>query len=214
MKKMTPTIIINFKTYKQGKDVLKLAKIIEKVNPKTIIGVPASEISDICNKTNLKVFAEHVDPFEPGKNTGFILPEAVKKQGAKGVFLNHSEHKIKFNILKKTIKRCKQLRLKTAVFTKDIKESLKIKKLNPDYLIYEPPELVGGKTSVSKAKPKIISKLSKKLKRKFLIGAGVKKNQDLMKALELGASGIAISSGFVKAKNPKKTLKNLLGTYS
>jgi triosephosphate isomerase len=47
------------------------------------------------------------------------------------------------------------------VFVKNLKEGKKIEKLNPDYLIYEPPELIEGNISVSVAKPEIIKKFSK-----------------------------------------------------
>ena len=148
-----PITIINFKTYKSGKDALKLAKQIEKADKNIIIGVQATDLHSIYSLTKLPIFIQHVDFVEPGRNTGFITPEAAYAVGAKGVFLNHSEHKLKFKMIKKTIERCKKAGLKTAIFAKNLKEAKKIKKLSPDYLIYEPPELVAGKVSVSKAKP-------------------------------------------------------------
>ncbi|MCK5149620.1 triose-phosphate isomerase [Candidatus Pacearchaeota archaeon] len=208
---MKPIIVINFKTYKQGKDVLKLARIIEKINKDIIIGVQANDLEEIAKKTKLKVYAQHVDYFKTGRHTGYIIPEAVKKDKAKGTFLNHSEHKIKFNVLKKAINRCKKIKLKTIVFASDLKEAKKIKKLKPDYLIIEPPELVAGKISVSKTKPDLIKNIAKKLKTKFLVGAGIKSYEDVKIAMKLGASGIAISSAITKAKNPEKVLRNLLG---
>ncbi|MBD3252814.1 triose-phosphate isomerase [Candidatus Pacearchaeota archaeon] len=203
-------IIINLKTYQQGKAVIKLAKKIQKVNNKIIIGAQASDIYELAKQTKLKIFAEHVDPYEPGRYTGFIIPEAVKKDGAIGTFLNHSEHKLDFKTIKKTLKRCKQIKLKTAIFVKNLKEAKKIEKLKPDYLIYEPPELVAGKISVSNAKPEIIEKIAKKLKMKFLVGAGIKTKEDIKTSKKLGASGIAVSSAITKAKDPEKSLKNLI----
>jgi triosephosphate isomerase (TIM) len=203
-------IIINFKTYLQGKDVLKLAKIIEKTDKNIIIGIPSSYIFEISKKTKLRVYAEHVDYFKPGRNTGFVLPEAVKESGAEGVFLNHSEHLINFNILKKTLNRCKKINLKTAVFASNLKEAKKIEKLNPDFLIIEPPEIVSGKISISKYKPELIKKISKNINIKFLVGAGIRNKEDIEIALKLGASGVAISSAIVKSKNPKKALNKLL----
>ena len=161
---MKPIIIVNLKTYKQGNQVLKLAKQIEKIKKNIIIGVQPSDIEEITRKTKLKVFSQHVDWQKPGRQTGFVLPEAIKKDKAKGTFLNHSEHPIKFPILKKTIQRCKKLNLKTIIFASNLKQAQKIKKLKPDYLIIEPPELVAGKISVSEAKPHLIKKISKKLK--------------------------------------------------
>lgn len=207
---MKPIIVINFKTYQQGKKAVELAKKIEKVSKDIIIGVQASDIYEITKATKLKVYAQHIDPFEPGKFTGYIIPEAVKQDKAVGTFLNHSEHKIDFKTIKKTIERCKKINLKTMVFVKNLKEGKKIEKLNPDYLIYEPPELIEGNISVSVAKPEIIKKFSKNIKMKFLVGAGIKNNSDLKISLKLGASGIALSSAITKSKNPEKVLKELI----
>ena len=207
---MEPIIVINFKTYKQGKEVVKLAKKIEELDKKIIIGVQALDILKVVKAVKNPVYVQHVDYQEIGRNTGYVLPEAVKVNGAKGVFLNHSEHRLKLDVIKKTVKRCKALKLKTAIFAKDLKQAQKIKKLKPDYLIIEPPELVAGKVSVSKAKPKLIEEIGEKLKYDFLVGAGIKTNEDVKAAMKLGASGIAISSAITKAKNPVKKLKELL----
>jgi triosephosphate isomerase len=208
---MKPIVIINFKTYKQGKEVLRFAKKIEKVNKNIIIGVQASDVREVAKKTGLRVYAQHVDYLEKGRNTGFILPEAVKADGAEGSFLNHSEHRLKFNILKKTIHRCRKIKLKTAVFAGNLKEAKNIEKLHPDFLIVEPPELVGGKISVSTAKPELIKKISAKLRMKYLVGAGIHDKKDVEIAMKLGASGIAVSSSVMKAKNPEKVLRKLMG---
>ena len=207
---MKPIIVINFKTYKQGKRVLKLAKQIEKINKNIIIGVQASDISELTQKTKLKIYSQHVDYMKPGRETGFILPEAIKKDKATGTFLNHSEHKLSLGVLKKTIKRCKKIRLKTLVFASSLKEAKKIARLKPYYLVIEPPELVGGKLSISKAKPELIKNIAQNLKMKFLVGAGIHSNEDVKKALEFGASGIAASSAITKSKNPVKKLRELL----
>lgn len=207
---MKPIIVVNFKTYKQGVGVLRLAKKIEKVDKKIIIGVQASDIEEVAKNVKLNVFCQHVDWQKPGRGTGFILPEAVKVDGATGVFLNHSEHKLSFSVLKKTVKRCQGVGLKVLIFASGLQEARKVKKLKPDYLVVEPPELVGGKVSVSRAKPELISDVAKKLGCDFLIGAGVKSSEDVKIAIKLGASGVAVSSGVVKARNPGKILKEFL----
>jgi triosephosphate isomerase len=142
---MKPIIIINFKTYKTRKQDLILAKTLEKVSGDVVVAVQAANISEIARNTRLKVFAQHVDPVKPGRHTGFITPESVKAQGAIGTFLSHSEHKLDLKTLKQTLKHCKQVKLKTAVFAKDLAEAKKMEKLKPDFLIYEPPELVADK---------------------------------------------------------------------
>jgi len=207
---MKPLIVINFKTYKQGKAAIELAKQLEKVSKDVIIGVQATDIYEITKATKLKVYSQHVDYQKPGRFTGFILPEAIKKDKAEGSFLNHSEHKLSFGVLEKTIKRCKQVGLKTLVFASSLNEAKKIKKLNPSHLVIEPPELVGGKISVSKAKPGLIKNIAKKLKCKFLVGAGIHTSEDVKIAMKLGASGIAVSSAVCTAKNPGKKLRELM----
>lgn len=208
---MKPVIVVNFKTYKSGKDVLKLAKVIEKVDKDTIVGISASDLCLVSQNTKLNVYCQHVDYFSPGRNTGFILPEAVMAAGASGVFLNHSEHKLDFEILEKSVRRCKEIGLKTLVFASDIEQAKKVETLAPDYIAVEPPELVAGDISVSTSRPELISNVAKTLKSKFLVGAGIKNYNDVKKSMELGASGIAISSAITTSDNPSKVLKELLG---
>lgn len=201
--------IINLKTYQQGNDSLKLAKVIESINKNIIVSCEATDIFNLSKNTKLKIYAQHVDSYLPGRNTGFILPESVKKNGAVGAMLNHSEHPLDFKTIKETILRCKKIGLKVMLFAKDLNQAKKFESLKPEYIIIEPPELVAGKISVSNAKPDLIKKISKKLKSKFLVGAGIKTKQDIDIALKLGASGVALASAVTTAKNPKKVLEEL-----
>jgi triosephosphate isomerase (TIM) len=207
---MKPIILINFKTYNYGEKSVSLAKEIEKADKEIIIAVQPTDIKEISSRTKLKVYAQHVDSAKPERATGFITPESLKSAGAVGVLLNHSEHPIEFKTLKETIKKCKKIKLKTAVFTSGLNKAKKIEKLKPDFLIYEPAELVAGKLSVSSSKPKVISKIAKSIKTKFLVGAGIKTKEDIDKSIKLGASGVAFSSVITTARNPRKVLKELL----
>lgn len=210
MKKQKPLIVVNFKTYKSGKEALKLAKIIEKVDKKIIIGVQATDLYLIAKNTKLTVFCQHCDYFNIGRNTGYILPEAIIASGGAGVFLNHSEHKLNFEILDKTIRRCREIGLKTVVFASDLEETKRVETLGADFIAVEPPELVAGNVSVSSASPQLISDVAKNIKSRFLVGAGIHNFDDVEKSLELGASGIAVSSAITTAENPGKVLKELI----
>ncbi len=203
-------LIINLKTYKQGSEVIKLAKIIKQIDNGIILGLQPSDIYRVKKETNLQVYSQHIDPYEPGRYTGFILPEAIKAAGASGTFLNHSEHKLKFDILKKTIQRCKEVKLKTVVFARNTNEALKISKLKPDFIALEPPELIAGNISISQAKPDLIKKTIKKVKANILVGAGVKNKRDIQIAKKLGAKGVLISSAVTLSRNPKGIIKELL----
>src|SRR3989338_5420926 len=91
-------IVVNLKTYKQGVQVFKLAKLIKKLNleNKIFLAVQPTDISLVKSLTKLRPYSQHVDFHDKGKNTGFIIPEAIKASGARGSLLNHSEHKIPF----------------------------------------------------------------------------------------------------------------------
>ncbi len=218
-------IFVNFKTYRQstGKNALVLAGQIKKVSDltkvKIIPVVQASDIREVKESTGLEVWAQKIDPVSFGAHTGAVLPEAVKEDGALGVFLNHSEARFESDSdLEKAVSRAKEVGLKTLVFAKDIEELEKVAHFSPDFVAYEPPELIGSKeTSVARAKPEIISQAVLKLKDfgvPLVVGAGISDVLDVKKSLELGAAGIAVASSVVLADNPFEKLKELSGGFS
>jgi len=133
--------------------------------------------------------------------------------GATGTLLNHSENKLDYDELKSTVEICMDVGLETLIFADTLEELGKIIDLNPNYVSYEPPELVGSlETSVAKAKPDTIlkaSKLAEEANIPLIVGAGIHTKEDVVKSIELGAAGIAVSSGVVKAQNPEKILLEL-----
>ena len=87
----TPIWITNFKNEElaTGANAVKLAKIHEKVAQDTgvHIGVAVSPVDlfRVASEVSIPVFSEHIDPIDYGKFTGHILPQAVKKAGAKAM---------------------------------------------------------------------------------------------------------------------------------
>jgi len=213
---MRPVYIINFKTYKEatGKKALVLAKICDRVaGQKGARIIVCLQPADICisRKIKIPVFAQHIDPVEKGQTTGYVLADDVRAEGASGTLLNHSEHKIPFGRLKKAVAMCRKNRLKTVVCASTPAEAKKISLLRPDYIAIEPPELIGGKISVSEAKPEIVTRTTRAIRKiPVLCGAGIHQRGDVAKALKLGAKGILVSSAVVKAKNPERFLKGLV----
>jgi len=209
-------LIINLKTYKAGtnKNALEIAKTIEKIQPETdaeiIICPQPTDIQKINEETNTPIYAQHIDPINYGSNTGHILPEAVKQAGATGTLINHSEKNLTLKQIAKANKRAKKLDLKTIICTNNVQTTKAASKLNPDYVAIEPPELIGGDISVTKADPEIIEKSVKNSQTPILCGAGVSTGEDVKKAIELGAEGVLVASGVVKTKNPEKAIQKLL----
>ncbi len=216
----TPIIIINFKTYAEatGIKALKLSKIAEEVSLRTgvCIGVAPqfTDLSAISRIVKIPVFAQHIDFVKFGSYTGHVLPEAVKDAGAVGTLLNHSERRLRLNEVDATIKRAKEVSLITIVCGDTAENCAEISKLKPDMIAVEPPELIGSGISVSKAKPEIITKTVELVKAEntkvtILCGAGITISDDVSAALELGAEGILLASGIVKAKDQNEVLLGL-----
>ncbi|MBS3071835.1 hypothetical protein J4408_02495 [Candidatus Pacearchaeota archaeon] len=53
-------IIVNFKNYKIGSDVIDLIKKIEIYYNKAIVAVPSLEIKEAVGSTRLEVYAQHM----------------------------------------------------------------------------------------------------------------------------------------------------------
>ena len=204
-------VMINLKTYKSGKALLKMVKEIEKVDKSVIVCAAVADVFAISLKTKLPVFSQHVDSCKPGKNNGFVTSDSLKAWGAKGVLINHSEHRMSFKEIKDRVDACRRVRLKTCIFAENLAAARKLKKLKPDYLVIEPAELVGSNTkSVSSEKPELISNVSAKLGYPFLVGAGVKDHMDYEVAMKRGAKGIILSSAITTSRSPGKVLRRLI----
>ena len=214
-------LVINLKSYIEtiGKRGLELLEAAEKVAEEYGINIViAPQFTDIYllakNVKKVKIFAQHIDPIEPGAHTGYILPEAVKEAGAVGTLINHSEKPMKIIDIEKAINMAKRLGLTTIVCANDEIVGAAIAKLNPDYVAVEPPELIGTGISVSTAKPEIVINSVKMIKEvnpnvKVLVGAGISNKEDVKKALEYGAEGVLLASAVTKAKNFYEKIKEL-----
>lgn len=209
-------IIVNFKTYPKavGIDAVALAKIHELVAKETgadiAVAVNALDLAEVAKAVSIPVFAQHIDAASFGSFTGGIVPELVKKLGAAGTLLNHSEKRLG-DKLSSCLESAKNAGLTTVVCAENDAEAEKIaSELRPDYVAVEPPELIGGDISVTTANPDIISQSAEKVEgSKLLVGAGVKNGEDVATALKLGATGVLLASGVTKAEDPASVLRDL-----
>jgi triosephosphate isomerase len=221
---MKPMLLINFKTYGQGtgKKALALAKVADSVagekGANIVLSVQPTDLREVAGSVSVPVYAQHIDPITPGSHTGWILPEAVKDAGAKGTLINHSEHNIEPKKIGENVKRCKGLGLVSVCCAATPKIAKDIAAFGPDFIAIEPPELIGGDISVSKAKPGIISDTVKAVKDvspkvRVLCGAGVNSAEDVSKALELGAAGVLVASAIVKSGTPERVILDLISGF-
>ncbi len=216
---MYPLLIVNLKTYFDSTDdALRIAEIAKKVikEMKVNIVLCPSHMSLADVSKIVPTFAQSIDPIEIGAHTGFVLAHEVKKAGSLGTLINHSEHRISFDDIKICIDICKKINLISCVCAASDEEAEAIAKLEPDMILAEPPELVGGNISVSIARPEIIKNSVRRVKNispatMVLCGAGVKNSDDVKKAMQLGADGVGVASGIVKAKDIEKAMRDIAG---
>jgi len=220
-------LFINFKIYRQtfGQGAISLAKICQKVADKTgvkIIPVVSAldlrAVKEICEE----VWLQHVDIHFEGKHTGSISPLVASAAGAGGTLLNHSEHELPPGQIHQILSNFEHLNIGDSNFkftvcfkTKgQVQNWLKSIKPKPNFVAYEPPELIGGDVSVSQAQPEVIKRIVEILPDyNVIVGAGVNSKKDVQTALDLGAKGVLVSSDVVKADNPEKELLDLANGF-
>jgi triosephosphate isomerase len=214
-----PNIILNFKNYalSVGEYGLKLAKIAENVARETgaeiIVCPQTTDIRIISYSVDIPVFAQHVDSNIPGSFTGNNLIEAIIDSGGVGSLVNHSEHRLILADIEKIVERAKKLNFITCVCSNNLQTSKAISALSPSACAMEPPELIGSGVSVT-TKPELVKETITAIKSTNpkvhpLVGAGVSTADDVAEALKLGAKGVLLASGFIKAKDPKSVLLDM-----
>lgn len=212
-----PVIMVNYKTYVEslGKSGLDLTESIERYASGNWVVCPqAIDLRNIVENTGLPVFAQHIDGVKPGSYTGHTLFETVVDAGAAGTLINHSENTRELWEIELVVNKCREAGLTSVVCANNPVTCASAAALKPDFVAYEPPELIGGDISVSTAKPELVAEAVRMVKDVnrdvgVLCGAGVKNGEDVKRALELGTEGVLLASGLVKAKDLKSVIEDL-----
>lgn len=216
-----PRILVNAKAYAQtvGPEIRRLAEACDTLHGDGVpvaLAPPLAELASLARRRGARapLFAQHVDVQEPGAATGWVTVEAVAAAGAVGSLLNHAEHKVPHAQVKATVVRLHAARLGSVLCADSLAEARALAAFKPTMLAIEPPELIGGDLSVTTADPAIVSNAVQAVRKvspktNVLCGAGVKNGDDVAMALELGAYGVLLASGVVKAKSPLRALRNL-----
>ncbi|MGQ0536358.1 MAG: triose-phosphate isomerase [Methanobacteriota archaeon] len=217
----TPLVLVNYKTYPQGSGpaavsfTKKLSRAAGRKRNHVAVAPPMLDVAAVARADAFSVFAQHVDAAPPGPTTGHATCEAVLAAGAVGSLLNHAERQIPTKRVEETVVRMRALGLSSVVCSRDVASTRELALYAPNFLAIEPPELIGGKISVTTADPAVVADGVKAVVRvspatKTLCGAGVKTGEDVARAIELGAEGVLVASGVVLAQDPGEALKGLL----
>ncbi len=217
-----PVLGINLKTYESatGMDAVRIAKaaedVIESNDVEIIVCVQPTDLRLVKASTeSIKVFAQHMDNVESGSYTGHVTPIALKDAGADGVLLNHSEKRLRLDVIEGSVKLAIKHGLNTLVCANTPESAKALACFDIDMVAVEPPELIGGNVSVSSAKPEVIKRSVELVKEvnpyvRILVGAGIKKKIDVRKSLALGANGVLVASAVAKSSDPKKAILELV----
>jgi triosephosphate isomerase (TIM) len=220
-------LVLNFKNYLEvaGQGSVELARAAQDVS-KSLKGriqivacPPQPAISLVKESVDIPVFSQHVDDAKEGSTTGFFIPELAKSFGAKGSLLNHSEHRIdRPETIRNLVTRLRKLQMVSIVCARSASEVSDIARFEPDFIAIEPPELIGSGKAVSKENPSIVTESIEAAARfsqnvKVICGAGITDAADVRSALGLGAQGILVASGVIKATSWIDKISELASGY-
>lgn len=207
-------IVVNFKAYgnavgKKSEEIIEACHRASEDTGERVIVAPQPE--DLLRVDDAEAFAQHVDGVNPGSHTGSILAKGLKDAGASGTLINHSENRLRARSIEASINAAESLGLETIVCAQSPEECERFSEFGPDYIAFEPPELIGGDNPVSEAKPGLIEEAVERTADgvETLTGAGIKSRKDVEKSVELGCEGVLVASGVVKANDIYGEVKEL-----
>lgn len=215
-------LLVGFKTYAiaTGGAAMSLARVAESVSRETdvsIVVIPQpTDIWRISREIPIPIFAQHIDPFEPGSHTGSVLPEAIREAGAIGTLINHSERRLPLERVASCIARARETGLISCVCSDSTELSARVALHRPELILIENPALIGSGRAVSRADPGIITQALREVRAAdpgigVICGAGISSADDVAAALELGVVGVGAASAIVKAREPRRMLSELAG---
>ncbi|MFP4631973.1 MAG: triose-phosphate isomerase [Halobacteriales archaeon] len=211
-------LVVNLKTYADGtgeaaEEIARAAgRVAEDADARVAVAAQAADLHRVSR--HVEALAQHVDGVSYGSNTGAVLPEAAAASGATGSLLNHSERRLRLADVDGGVRALDRAGMTSVVCANDARQVAAAAELEPDYVAVEPPELIGTGTPVSKADPDVVRDAVERVEGvgdvPVLCGAGITSGDDVGAALELGAEGVLVASGVVKADDPEKAIRDLL----
>jgi triosephosphate isomerase len=217
-----PVIAVNFKTYPQatGERAVLLAQSCEKIakdyDVSVVVAPQTTDLYRVARAVDIPVFAQHMDPGDPGRHTGHSIGETLIDSGCSGTLLNHSEYQLKLADIEAAVQKAENLHLYTIVCTNNPAVSVAAASLKPSAVAVEPPELIGTGISVSSAKPEVITGTVGRIRAvnkdvTILCGAGISSGADVAAAIKLGSQGVLLASAVAKSDKPDQVMKDLIG---
>lgn len=215
-----PHFQINFKVYPGtwGEGGLALAETVERVSEETggnyVVTPQLPDVRLIARETDLPVFAPAVDPVEPGRGMGTLLPEALAEAGAVGAIINHAENRDTLADIEATIDRCQAVGLEAVVCVDSVEMGRAVAVFEPDQLLFERPGDIATDRAISRTHPERIEAFLEMRdavapETKVRVGGGVSTAEDVRRAFELGVDATGAASAIATAADPESRLREI-----
>ncbi|MCT6844609.1 MAG: triose-phosphate isomerase, partial [Bombilactobacillus mellifer] len=212
-----PFFIVNPKSYLYGAEVVKLAQIADRLAQQyhidclftgQLIDLPALKQAT----QHLIITAQTMDPLEPGRGMGQVLPEGLQSQGVGAVVLNHAEKPLTIAALDWTIKRARTLNLMSIVCADTPEQCRAVAQLHPTMMICEPTSVIGTGTISNDDYIQQTNQAVREVDPQILImqAAGVSTGADVTHVLQLGADGTGGTSGIIQAPDWQVKLTEMM----
>lgn len=212
-----PFFVVNPKSFLYGESLMDLAHYANKLAGEHSIDIlftaPLTELAIVAKECpNVIVASQHMDGITPGDAMGRVLAESLKEIGVQAVVINHADNPIPSSILADTIQRAKEVGLQTIVCADSAQEGQAMAMLEPDIVLAEPTALIGADQMSDRD---YVTETIEKIKAAnphVLVeqGAGIRSEKDVTELLKLGADGVGVTSGIVKADQPKEMMKKMI----
>ncbi len=208
-------IFLSLKTYPEatGDAVIRLLTAAKGVSQATSVPIiPCAQATDIYRikqELRLEVWAQHVDPIDPGRHSGWISPYSVQQAGATGTVLNHAEHLLPPDQIKLAIDKAHQYDLKVLVICETVALAQQVSAFKPEYIAYEKGELIAGPVAMIDQEETNVKTLVKLIPQPLIVGAGITTGEHVRKTLAVGGKGVILASALVKAPDPAAKLQEL-----
>lgn len=216
-----PFFVVNPKSFLYGNSLIELAKSADELAKRYKIDILftalPTELSILAVKCpHLFITAQHIDSTYPGDKMGKILGESLKNIGVQAVVLNHADNPLTMQQIYESIKRTKEIGLRTIVCANSVWEAKSIAELHPDIVLAEPTELIGNSQISSQEYVKATISSIKEINNEILVeqGAGIRTEEDVQKLLQLGADGVGVTSGIINNKSPVGIMERMIKTIA
>lgn len=217
-----PFFQINYKLYPgtRGEDGLQFAKTAERVAEEFgvtfVLSPQTPDVRLVDSAVDLPILAQGMSSHSPGEGLGHVLAETLHEAGADGVMMNHPEFREQTDELYRKIQRCREVRLTSVVCVDGVEFGKAVLEWEPDWVVFEHPELLGTTTSLTETDPQSVREFRELVEERspetgVFLGGGISSVPDVERALELAdATGSAswISSR-VEADDRETTLREI-----